>query len=89
MKVRRPIKYLLIVAGLAAGWAAGGLLDRGGEPAKVVPGHREPRSRPATRPATQHVGSAVRTDYLAVEQTRSARRTLPESNVAGTITARR
>ena len=32
MKVRRPVKYVLIVAGLAAGWAAGGLLDRHGAP---------------------------------------------------------
>ncbi len=51
MKVRRPVKYLLIVAGLAAGWAAGGLLDGRGEPDTAPPSHREPRTRPATMPA--------------------------------------
>ena len=54
MKVRRPLKYVLIVAGLAAGWAAGGLLDRHGEPEKPPPpGHREPQTRPAAKPAAK------------------------------------
>jgi hypothetical protein len=77
MKVRRPLKYVLIVAGLAAGWAAGGLLDRHGEPGPVAPaGHREPQTRPQTRPATAPALSKSG-DCLYL------------SNVAGTITARR
>jgi hypothetical protein len=47
MRIPRPIRWLLILVALAAGWAAGNLLD-------VQSAAREsaPRNRPATAPAT-------------------------------------
>ena len=54
MRIRRPIKYVLVIAGLAAGWAAGGLLERRAEENPAPPaGHRQPQSRPQSRPATR------------------------------------
>ena len=51
MKVRRPLKYVLIVAGLAAGWAAGGALD--GRDEQAPPPRRDvPRPNPQTVPTT-------------------------------------
>ena len=85
MKIRRPFKYALVVAGLAAGWAAGGALDgRGGpEKAPVPQRHREPQKGPATSPTTK-AAAAV---HPVPSPLYSGGRRLSVSTVASTITA--
>ena len=45
MRVPRPVRWLLIVLGLAAGWAAGNLLDDAGAAREAATPRRHP---PAT-----------------------------------------
>ncbi|HEX8913461.1 MAG TPA: hypothetical protein VF796_13965 [Humisphaera sp.] len=48
MRVPRPVRWLLIVLGLAAGWAAGNLLDDA-RAAKEAAAPRPPRPPATTR----------------------------------------